>query len=98
MTYAAHASETDHDVSLFGAERGLRAEVRQLEALVSELSVTLVVQGAWLEAMKHRRARPTEQDVDAALTTVADNVPEDIAERLLSTRDALVSRLRGACG
>lgn len=61
---------------------------------MDELSLTLVVQGAYLSALEHRRARPNEHDIDEALATVADNVPEDVAERLWSARDALITRLR----
>jgi hypothetical protein len=94
MTYAAQMSEADHEVSLFGLERERRAEVRQLEALVGELSVALVVQGAFLAALRHRRARPTVADVDEALASVAENVPEDVADSLWTARASLLARLR----
>src|SRR3954454_18431517 len=92
--YATRTTETYDDAPLFGPERELQAEVRNLMALVGELTITLVVQGAYLSAARHRRDLPTEHDVDESISVVADNVPEHVADGLWDARDALLARFR----
>lgn len=88
---AMSVGSTD-DVMLFGPERELFAEIRQLTALVGELTVMLVVQGAYLAAARAQRTSPDATDVDVAIADVADHVPDHVAEGLWSAREALLAR------
>jgi hypothetical protein len=81
------------DIPLYGPERELMAEIRTLTGLVSELTLTLVVQGAWLSALRNGRRAPLGMDVDAAIATVTSNVPEAVADGLWESRDAILARL-----
>lgn len=82
------------DAPVFGPEVELLSEVRKLMSLVGELTMTLVIQGAYVNAMKNRRARPSESDVDDSIATVAESVPDPVAEGLWGARDLLLERLR----
>ncbi len=75
-------------------DRGLTADIRALTSLVSELTITLVVQGAWLSALRNGRSAPHGLDVDAAIATVATDVPESVADGLWESRDAIAARFR----
>jgi hypothetical protein len=92
--YGQAASSAANDTTLFGAEGELLGEVRNLATLVGELTMTVVVQGAFLLAMKDRRATPSEHDIDAAILAVADHVPAHVAEGLWAARNDLVARFR----
>jgi hypothetical protein len=81
------------DMPLYGPERELMAEIRNLTGLVSELTLTLVVQGAWLSALRNGRRAPLGMDVDAAIATVTSNVPDEIADGLWESRDAILARV-----
>ena len=72
----------------------LLAEVKTLSSLVGELTVTLVVQGAYLSALKNRRARPADTDLDEAIASVRDSVPGHVAASLQAARDSLLARFR----
>ena len=94
MTAEELATDLYLDAPMFGPEVELLSEVRKLMSLVGELTMTLVIQGAYVNAMKNRRARPNENDVDDAISTVAENVPEPVVEGLWGARDVLVERIR----
>ncbi len=92
MTMSMAATDTFREQPV-RRDPDLLNEVRVLSSLVGELTMTLVVQGAYLSALKHRRARPIEFDVDEAISIVADSVPDSIADGLWSARDAVLARL-----
>jgi len=81
---------------MYGPERELATEIRGLTSLVSELTLMLVVQGAWLAALRHRRQAPVGLDVDEAIALVANNVPEGVADGLWESRDAILARFHDA--
>jgi hypothetical protein len=92
MTLDTHATDTMPDPPLFGPERQLQNEVRNLMSLVGELTVMLVVQGAHLAAARAGRKQPIGEDVDESISVVADNVPDDVALTLWETREKLIER------
>ena len=92
MLHPIPSPRLTNDIPLYGPERELMAEIRNLTGLVTELTLTLVVQGAWLSALRGGRRAPLGLDVDAAIATVANNVPEDVADGLWESRDAILAR------
>ncbi len=92
MLNTISTSRPTMDLPLYGPERELVAEIRTLTGLVSELTLTLVVQGAWLSALRNGRKAPLGLDVDAAIATVTSNVPDEIADGLWESRDAILAR------
>lgn len=77
-----------------GTDDPIVSQVRLLTTLVSKLTVTLVIQGAHLSALRNGRPVPTAWDVDEAISDVEDRVPSDVADALWAGRDALLSRIQ----
>ena len=96
LNAVSSASSAPSEFPMYGPERELATEIRGLTSLVSELTLMLVVQGAWLAALRHRRQAPVGLDVDEAIALVANNVPEGVADGLWESRDAILARFHDA--
>lgn len=92
--FAERTSDMRPEFHLYGPERELLAEMRNLMNIVGELTVMLVVQGACLSALRNGRTQPDAGDVEDAIAQVADNVPDQVAEKLWDAREAIVARLQ----
>jgi chromosome segregation ATPase len=74
----------------------LAAEVRQLSGAVGRLTARLVVESAHASARQMGRAVPEPGDVDEAISLLADELPECVAQSLWAHRDTLFLRCRDA--
>lgn len=77
------------------AAEGLAVEARALSTLVGRLTARWVLDGARVSALQAGRQRPEARDVDEALSWVAEEVPDPVAEELWAARDALIAQCMG---
>ncbi len=67
-------------------------EIRRLTALVGRLTARVVVQSARTTAFARGAASPEGDDLDDAITRIADDLPDAVATALWDARDELLRR------
>ena len=68
------------------------AEIRRLTALVGRLTARVVVQSARTTAVARGAMSPEGEDLDDAITRIADDLPDPVATALWDARDELLRR------
>lgn len=68
------------------------AEIRRLTALVGRLTARVVVQSARTTAIARGAMAPEGDDLDDAITRIADDLPDPVATALWDARDELLRR------
>jgi chromosome segregation ATPase len=71
---------------------GMGLEIRRLTALVGRLTARVVVQSARTTAFARGAASPEGDDLDDAITRIADDLPDPVATALWDARDELLRR------
>lgn len=71
---------------------GLSAEIRRLTSLVGRLTARVVVQGARTTASARGASAPEGDDLDDAISRIADDLPDAVAVALWDARDELLRR------
>ncbi|MEZ4389914.1 MAG: hypothetical protein R3A48_02370 [Polyangiales bacterium] len=70
----------------------LSGEIRRLTSLVGRLTARVVVQGARTTAHARGAAAPEGDDLDDAISRIADDLPDAVAAALWDARDDLLRR------
>ncbi len=77
------------------AAREQTGELRSLASLVGTLTARLVIDGASALAARWGREVPAENDLDEAISALADDLPEVVAAELWASRDSFMARCQG---